>query len=109
MHLIKMLISAGTLALAFSVVPAYAQPAPGSQHVPSVMTGAPTESISPQSLRLAEITVLRLEDREVKLRFTLGEVAHPVFQTPDFAAVNGYPPSGSLVTITAEPVVARRP
>jgi hypothetical protein len=109
MRLIKTFISAVVLTLAFGAVPADAQPAPGPQHVPSVTTEAPIGSISPQSLRLAEIAVLRLEDREVKLRFTLGEVAHPVFQTPDFAAVNGYPPSGSLVTITVKPVVSRHP
>jgi hypothetical protein len=109
MHLIKMFIAAVVGTLAFGVAPVYAQPAYEPQHVPSVATVPPTESISPQSLRLAEITVLRLTDREVKLRFTLGGVADPIFQIPNFIAVNAYPPSGSLVTITVDPVVFLRP
>jgi hypothetical protein len=110
MPLTKMFIPAVVTALTFGAVPIHAQPAHEPQQVPSsVMTVVPTESISPQSLRLAEIAVLRLTDREVKLRFTLGGIVHPPFQTPDFAALNAYPPSGSLVTITVNPVAFPRP
>jgi hypothetical protein len=109
MQLSKTFIPAVVIALTFGAVPIHAQAAHQPQNVPDVMNVAPTESISPQSLRLAEITALRIGDREVRLRFTLGGVVHPPFQNPDFAVLNSYPASGSLVTITVNPVVFPRP
>jgi hypothetical protein len=69
------------------------------QRLPVATVGTTTGSISPQSLRLAEMTVLSRPDRDVKLRLTLGPVSRPTSQEP--AGVLDRNPSRSLfATIT---------
>jgi hypothetical protein len=91
-----------------ATAPADAQPARQRAHSP-VAIGALPAPISPRSIRLAELAVLRRQDRELTLQITMGGESIPPHPRAIFGDPAQTATSGPLVTVTIVPVLSARP
>jgi hypothetical protein len=69
-------------------------------------TAGPTRG---RSVGLAEFTVIRLTDREIRLRLTLRSIPPPQFVNPGAGEVSANANRSSLITIDVGALIVRRP